>query len=79
MKIHFATVEKANESDNSDYWSDTVCGIESENVLNDWQSVTCKKCLCRRERFEAELKQANIHALEEMNGFVEFINSLKQE
>ena len=46
-KTHFATVERANESDNNDYWSETLCGLEyTESPLSDnIKNVTCKKCL----------------------------------
>lgn len=73
MKTHFATVERASESDNNDYWSNTVCGIESENVENDWSVVSCKKCLKRKDQFENELKQAMEHSCNDMKGFVEFM------
>jgi len=46
-KTHYATVERANESDNNDYWSATLCGLEyTESPLSDkWIEVTCKHCL----------------------------------
>ena len=73
MKTHFATVERANESDNNDYWSNTACGIESENVENDWIVVNCKKCLKHKDQFEKEMKQSMEHSCRDMGGFVEFI------
>lgn len=57
MKTHFATVDRATESDPSDYWSDTLCGIESENVNDNWNFVDCKKCTKLKRQFEDEKKR----------------------
>ena len=48
-KTHYAICERANESDNTNYWSDTACGLEyTESELTDNPKyVTCKKCLNR--------------------------------
>ena len=45
-KTHYATVDRANESDNNDYWSTTLCGLEeTESPLDDnIKYVSCKKC-----------------------------------
>lgn len=47
MKTHFGQVDRANESDNQDWWSDTYCGLEyHESPMTDREEyVTCKKCL----------------------------------
>lgn len=46
-KTHFAFCEHANESDNNDYWTPTLCGLEeTESPLSDRiEYVSCKKCL----------------------------------
>ncbi len=46
-KTHFAEVENANESDNNNYWSATLCGLEytESPMTNKLEEVTCKKCL----------------------------------
>lgn len=50
-KTHYAQVERANESDNQDYWSVTFCGLEeSESPMSDKkEEITCKKCLKKLE------------------------------
>lgn len=57
MKIHFGLFE-----DCGDYeypltvCERTLCGCEgeipTENSVNDWELVTCKKCLKLRESYE---------------------------
>jgi len=74
LKTHFATVERANESDNSDYWSETVCGLETENTSDDWGDVDCKKCLKLKEQFAKEMKIAMEHNCNDMAEFVKFMN-----
>lgn len=46
-KTHYAHVDRANESDNTEYWSSTACGLEyTESLLTDKpKEVTCKNCL----------------------------------
>jgi hypothetical protein len=48
-KTHYANCDRANESDNNDYWGTTACGLEyTESPLSDRiEYVTCKKCLKR--------------------------------
>jgi hypothetical protein len=55
-KTHYATCDKANESDNNNYWSNTFCGMEyTESPLSDRiQDVNCKKCLKRYEKQKTE-------------------------
>ena len=73
MKTHYADVQRGNESNPEDEWSETVCGIESENVEDDWKVVTCKKCLKRKTQYEKEMKIAMEHSCNDMKGFVEFM------
>ena len=51
-KTHYGTVDRANESDNQDYWSDTLCGLEeTESPMSDKiKEVSCKKCINRYEK-----------------------------
>ena len=59
MKTHYATVDRANESDNYDYWSNTLCGLEyTESPLTDkMKEVTCKKCLKIHKKANELIKQ----------------------
>jgi hypothetical protein len=57
MKTHFATVDYGNESNSSDEWSEPLCNTYSENVSNDWDLITCKKCLKRKTAFEEQMKR----------------------
>lgn len=52
--IHYANYEPATESDPQDYWSETACGHEYENCVDDWDSVTCHNCLRKKQ---AHLKE----------------------
>lgn len=80
MKKHYAILESsANESDNNDYWSDSVCGLEIENVTNNWEYVSCKKCLKRKETHEHEMKEAMEHNIRDMAGFVEFMEGQNEK
>lgn len=47
MKTHYAQCDRANESDNNEYWSNTSCGLkETESDLTEnIKEVTCKNCL----------------------------------
>jgi len=44
-KTHYASYEPPHEGDNCEYWSDAVCGQESENLTQYEDYVTCKNCL----------------------------------
>lgn len=46
-KTHYASVERGNESQPYDEWSETACGLELEpdHLTNDKKWVTCKNCL----------------------------------
>jgi hypothetical protein len=43
--LHYAGYDPPTESDNSGYWTETLCGYEYENVTNDESEVTCNNCL----------------------------------
>lgn len=77
MKTHYASVERGNESDPMDYWSDTVCGIESENLDNDWSIISCKRCLKRKEQYKKEMKFHMEQNCKDTAQFVEFMESGK--
>lgn len=46
-KTHYGQVDRANESDNQDWWSNTLCGMEyTESPMTDRiEYTTCKKCI----------------------------------
>ena len=72
---HFATVENANESDNTDYWSDPICGTYSENnnVESDWKFITCKKCLKAKDKYTESVKLAYASEADYYKGFLEHL------
>ncbi len=74
MKTHYATVERGNESNPSDEWSDPICGIQPENpeVSNEWLYVNCKKCLKARVEFEQQMKEDMQHSCNDMAEYVKF-------
>ena len=49
MKTHYGSCQRANESDNQDYWSNTACGLEYHEspMTDDETEVSCKKCLAK--------------------------------
>jgi Fe-S oxidoreductase len=61
MKIHYGIVERANESDNNDYWSETLCGLsETESPMsNHINEVSCKKCINKYKKYENHAKETN--------------------
>jgi hypothetical protein len=61
MKTHYATVERANESDNQDYWSNTLCGLEytESPISNHINEVSCKKCINRYKKYEERARKTN--------------------
>jgi len=72
MKTHFAEVERGNESHPYDEWQEPLCGTYSEQVNNNWECVTCKKCLKRKNQYESEMKIAMEHNCKDMGDFVDF-------
>lgn len=44
-KTHYASYEAPHEGENCEYWSDAICGHESENLTQYIEDVTCKNCL----------------------------------
>jgi len=77
MKTHHAEVEKGNESNPHDEWSEPLCGTNSEKVDNDWNVVDCKKCIKLKEQYELEMFIAMEHSCNDMAGFVEFMEKQK--
>lgn len=77
MKTHYASLQRANESDNNNYWSETVCGtkpaVNDLGLTDCWGEVTCKKCLKQKSQHEQETKEAMEHSCRDMAGFLEFI------
>ena len=61
MKTHYGHCDRANESDNTDYWSNTYCGLEEREVpmTDEKQYVTCKHCLKAIEKEVTYKKQNN--------------------
>jgi len=59
MKTHYGTCDRANESDNQDYWSDTFCGLEyTESPMTDRiEFVTCKSCLKSIAKIKKSIKK----------------------
>ena len=57
-KTHYALCDHANESDNSDYWSSTLCGLEeTESPLSDRiNNVDCKHCLRIYPKFREQME-----------------------
>ena len=47
MKTHYAQCDRANESDNQDYWSSTACGLEytESDMSENEKYVNCKNCI----------------------------------
>jgi len=70
-KTHYASYEPPHEGDNSEYWSDTACGRESENVSQYYDGVTCANCLRviqksdRNKKIIELLRKAGFEQLEE--------------
>jgi hypothetical protein len=80
MKTHFAQVERGNESNPDDEWSDPLCNTLSDNldVSNDWRFVSCKKCLSRKEKYANEMKIAMEHNCKDMGEFVKFMEKYEK-
>ncbi len=58
-KTHYASVDRANESDNQDWWSNTLCGLEyTESPLSDdITHVSCKKCIKSYPKYKEVMKR----------------------
>ena len=58
-KTHYGTVDRANESDNYDYWSDTFCGLKEAEVRmsDNIKFVNCKRCLKSYEKQRDEINK----------------------
>ncbi len=80
MKTHFAEVELANESDNNNYWSEPICNTQTSDdvfLSNEWMTVSCKKCLKRKEQYIFERAMEMQHSCEDVAGFIEFMEREK--
>lgn len=63
MKEHFGINEDG----------ETLCGIFSENIHENWDWVNCKKCLKRKEKcLEAE-KRDEKEAIKQMGDMAKFL------
>lgn len=74
MKIHYATVERGNEENPQDDWSEPICNtrVYEPEVENDWDIVDCKKCLRLRVSYEKERQAAMEQNIRDMAEFVAF-------
>ena len=60
---HYASCDRANESDNTDWWSNTICGRDPDEhedlgLTDNVNYVTCKQCLKRIALYEQSKKEA---------------------
>ena len=79
MKLHFSTIDGYNtESGNNEEYGEPICGTYSENIINDWNMVTCKKCLKLKESFEKSMKRIMEDSIKYMTGFNEFMECDKK-
>jgi hypothetical protein len=64
-KTHFGTVERANESDNNDYWSNTICGLEEGflplKISDNIKFIDCKRCLKAHPKFLESMNRALVN------------------
>jgi hypothetical protein len=68
MVTHFGS------TDEEDGDTQGLCGTNAEfNMDMDWDMVTCKKCLKRKESYNASMKAAMEHSVRDMAGYMEFI------
>ena len=78
MKIHFAEVEKGNESNPYDEWEEPLCKTYSEKVDNDWNIVDCKRCLKHRSQYELEKTIAMEQNCVDMEEFVQYMKDKEE-
>jgi hypothetical protein len=71
-KTHYASCDRANESDPEDYWGKTLCGLEyTESPMSDRiEYVTCKNCLNRHRSFFLNKPIINPSLPEEWKDFI---------
>ena len=77
MKIHFGLFEDWGDYEHPlTVCERTLCGCEgeipTENSVEEWKLVTCKKCLRLKERYEMGVKadeEAIVHQMGEMAEF----------
>lgn len=80
-KTHFATVERGNESNPFDEWSEPICGNPSEDLSldDDWRYVSCKVCLKRKEGYETMMNQVMADEAEQLGAFLEMIEEEEKD
>jgi len=62
--------------DSSEYgYCGTLLSYEVDNSTNDKNEVTCKKCIRLFKNADKEMKQINESILNDMQGFVDFMQS----
>ncbi|KAA2223012.1 hypothetical protein [Chryseobacterium sediminis] len=79
LKTHYDPF--ANPSD-EESWSETgICGtyLNDGNSTNDKDLVSCKKCIKRFDKADAEVLTARLQELKDMQGFVDFMNETKNK
>lgn len=56
-----------------------ICGTQGEELeaSDNWHWVTCKRCLKLKDKVIEERKRIEVDILEQMEGFVNFMNSQK--
>lgn len=65
MKTHYSDDEYAEEG---------ICGSPSEDIINDWKYVDCKKCLKMKTNYLEECERDNEAYNEDMRRFAAFCN-----
>jgi len=58
------------------------CGIpcsDDTEVSSDWSDITCKRCLNRKKKTMKLVSSIENHILDDMAGFVEFMETYKIE
>ncbi|BAP30107.1 uncharacterized protein CHSO_1070 [Chryseobacterium sp. StRB126] len=79
MKTHYDPF--ANPNDDYSFSDYGYCGtyIIDENSSADKDSVTCKKCKKKFNQADNEVKIAREQELNDMQGFVDFMNESKKK
>ena len=76
MKVHYDHFidpeEEPRPSCGVNYFDDT-------EVSNNWDDVTCKRCLNRKKKTIELVTSIENHILDDMAGFVEFMKTYKTE
>jgi hypothetical protein len=69
MKAHFSDDEYAEEG---------ICGHTSENIVDEWKYVTCKKCLAMKGKYLELIEKENKYIAKQMGDFVDFCNTQEE-